>query len=199
VAERLRDEHGAYLPNQYANPANPEAHYRTTGPEIWRQTGGKLTHWVVGIGTGGTISGVARYLKERNPAIRVVGVDPQGSVYAYYRKHGKLPAADQIHQYLVDGIGEDFLPSTVWWDAIDDVVTVDDRTAYRATLELASTEAIFCGSSSGAAAAAARQIASRLSAESLVVTLFPDSGERYLSKLNKRWMAEKGLLDKGAS
>jgi cystathionine beta-synthase len=170
VAERIRDEQGAYLPYQYYNQANPEAHYAGTGPEIWRQTEGKITHWVAGIGTGGTISGVARYLKEQDPTIRVIGVDTVGSVYAYYREHGELPPAEQIHQYLIDGIGEDFLPETVWWDYIDDVVTIDDPTAYRATMELARKEAIFVGSSGGA-----------------------DSGERYLSKLNENWLREKGL------
>ncbi|HXO22725.1 MAG TPA: cysteine synthase family protein [Thermoanaerobaculia bacterium] len=195
VAERIRDEEGAYLPYQYYNPANPEAHYRTTGPEIWRQTAGKITHWVAGVGTGGTISGAARYLKEKNPAVRVIGVDPIGSVYGYYEHHGKLPPPEEIHQYLIDGIGEDFMPGTVWWDTIDDIVKVDDRTAYRATMELARKESIFTGSSGGAAAAGARRIAQALPKDALVVTLFPDSGERYLSKLNQAWMGEKGLLD----
>jgi len=194
VAERIRDEEGAYLPYQYYNPANPEAHYRTTGPEIWRQTDGKVTHWVCGVGTGGTISGVGRYLKEKSPAVRVIGVDPVGSVYGYYREHGALPPQEQIHQYLIDGIGEDFMPSTVWWDAVDEIVKVDDQAAYDAVLELARKESIFTGSSGGAAAAGARSIARGLPADALVVTLFPDSGERYLSKLNRRWMEEKGLI-----
>ena len=195
VAERIRDEQGAYLPYQYYNQANPEAHYRTTGPEVWRQTDGKVTHWVVGVGTGGTISGVARFLKEKNPKVKVIGVDTVGSVYAYYFEHRKLPPADQIHQYLIDGIGEDFMPGTVWWDYVDGIVTVDDKAAYRATFELARKEAIFVGSSSGAAAEGARRVAATAPAGSIVVTLFPDSGERYLSKLNKEWMGAKGLLD----
>jgi cystathionine beta-synthase len=195
VAERLRDEEGAYLPYQYYNQANPEAHYRTTGPEIWRQTGGRITHWVAGIGTGGTISGTARYLKEQNPAVRVIGVDTVGSVYVHYRRHGELPPAEQIHSYLIDGIGEDFMPGCVWWDFIDDVIAVDDRTAYRATMELARKESIFVGSSSGAAAAGARRIAASLPGDALVVTLFADSGERYLSKLNRTWLSEHGLLE----
>jgi cystathionine beta-synthase len=194
TAERIRDEQGAYLPYQYYNQSNPEAHYRSTGPEIWRQTDGRVTHWVAGVGTGGTISGAAKYLKEQNPDIRVIGVDTVGSIYAYYREHGELPPADQIHQYLIDGIGEDFMPETVWWEFIDDVVTVDDRTGYRATIDLARKEAIFCGSSAGAAAAGAREVARDLPADAIVVTLFPDSGERYLSKLNQDWMREKGLL-----
>jgi cystathionine beta-synthase len=197
VAERIRDEQGAYLPYQYYNPANPEAHYASTGPEIWRQTDGKVTHWVVGVGTGGTISGTAKYLKEKNPKVRVIGVDTVGSVYEYYREHGKLPPADQIHQYLIDGIGEDFLPTTVWWDYIDEIVTIDDRSAYRAVFELARKEAIFVGSSSGASAAGARRVAERAGPESLIVTMFQDSGERYLSKLNPDWLREKGLLEEG--
>jgi cystathionine beta-synthase len=195
VAERIRDEEGAYLPNQYHNPANPQAHYDSTGPEIWRQTEGRVTHWVAGMGTGGTISGAARFLKEQDPGVRVIGVDPEGSIYAHYREHGELPSPEHIHQYLIEGIGEDFLPGTVWWDTIDEVVTVDDRTAYQTVLELTRLEGIFVGSSGGAAAAAARQIAQRVQddPEALVVTLFPDSGDRYLSKLNRDWMTEKGV------
>ena len=195
VAERIRDEEGAYLPYQYYNQANPEAHYRTTGPEIWRQTDGKITHWVVGVGTGGTISGTAKYLKEQNPDVKVIGVDTVGSVYEYYFEHRELPPAEQIHQYLIDGIGEDFMPSCVWWDYIDGFVTIDDKTAYRATMDLARNESIFTGSSGGAAAAGARKVAQEAGEGALVVTLLPDSGERYLSKLNKTWMKEKGLLD----
>ena len=194
VAERIRDERGAFLPNQYRNQANPQAHYRTTGPEIWRQTDGRVTHWVCGVGTGGTISGVGRYLKERNPEVRVVGVDSIGSVYGYYFEHRELPPQDQIHQYLIDGIGEDFMPETVWWDAIDEIVAVEDETAYRAVFELARTEGVFTGSSGGAAVAAARQLAQGLPEDALVVTLLPDSGERYLSKLNQKWLEEKGIL-----
>ena len=194
VSERIRDEQGAFLPYQYYNQANPEAHYRSTGPEIWKQTEGKVTHWVCGVGTGGTISGVARYLKEQNPAIRVIGVDTVGSVYSYYFEHRQLPPADQIHPYLIDGIGEDFMPGTVWWDYLDGIVSVDDRSAYRATMELARKEGIFGGSSSGAAVEGARRVAREAPADALVITLIPDSGERYLSKLNAAWMGQKGLL-----
>ena len=195
TAERIRDERGAFLPYQYYNQANPGAHYATTGPEIWRQTDGKVTHWVAGIGTGGTISGTAKYLKEMNPEIRCIGVDPVGSVYAYYNEHGELPPEDQIHQYLIDGIGEDILPGSVWMDLVDEVITVDDTSAYRAVFELARSEGIFTGSSGGAAAVGARQVAERAGDDAVVVTLFPDSGERYLSKLNGEWMREQGLLD----
>jgi cystathionine beta-synthase len=195
VAERIRDEEGAFLPYQYYNQANPMAHYRTTGPEIWNQTDGRVTHWVAGVGTGGTISGAAKFLKEQNPAVRVIGVDPQGSIYKHFVEHGELPPAGQIHQYLIDGIGEDFLPTSCWTEYIDEVVTVDDRSAYQAVLELARSEAIFVGSSAGAAAVGARRVAAELPADAVVVTLFPDSGERYLSKLNQEWMRAKGLID----
>ena len=194
TAERIRDERGAFLPYQYWNQANPEAHYRTTGPEIWRQTDGRITHWVAGIGTGGTISGTGRYLKEQNPDVRVVGIDTVGSVYAHLHEHGELPPAEEIHQYLIDGIGEDFLPGSVWMDVVDEVVTVDDETGYRTVFELARREGIFTGSSGGAAAAGARQVARGLPDDAVVVTLLPDSGERYLSKLNAAWLREQGLL-----
>jgi cystathionine beta-synthase len=193
TAERISAERHAFRPNQYDNPANPEAHYRTTGPEIWRQTGGKITHWVAGMGTGGTISGTAKFLKEQNPAVRVIGVDTVGSVYAYYREHGELPPKEQIHSYLIDGIGEDFLPTSVWWDSIDEVLSVDDKSAYQAALELAKVESIFVGSSGGAAIVGARRVAQGLPDDALVVTLLPDSGERYLSKLNPEWLKAKGL------
>jgi len=193
--ERIRDEEGAYLPYQYYNQANPEAHYRTTGPEIWRQTDGQITHWVVGMGTGGTISGTAKFLKEQNSDVRVIGVDTVGSVYAYYCEHRELPPPEDIHQYKIDGIGEDFLPETVWWDYIDDVVTIDDRTAYRAVFELAQSEAIFTGSSGGAAVVGAKRVAAEADDDALIVTLLPDSGERCLSKLNEGWMRSQGLLD----
>jgi cystathionine beta-synthase len=193
VAERIRDERDGYLPNQYVNPANPRAHYKTTGPEIWRQTEGRVTHWVAGIGTGGTISGAGRYLKERNPEIRVVGVDPAGSVYAYYQEHGRLPPPEELALYLIDGIGQSYLPASYWPEVVDEVITVPDRTAYDAVFDLARTEAIFTGSSGGAAVWAAREVARLLPEEALVVTLLPDSGERYLSKLNAEWMGPRGL------
>ncbi len=194
VAERIRDEEGAYLPYQYYNQANPRAHYETTGPEIWRQTDGTVTHWVAGIGTGGTISGASKYLKEQNPKIQTIAVDPEGSTYAEYVKTGKVLPPELQKIYLIDGIGQSYIPESAWMDTIDDVVTVDDRTAYDTVFELARVEGIFTGSSGGAAAHAAREIARRLPADSLVVTLLPDSGERYLSKLNPDWMRAKGLL-----
>jgi len=195
TAERIRDEQGAFLPYQYFNQANPGAHYRTTGPEIWKQTDGKVTHWVAGIGTGGTISGVAKYLKEQNPDVRVIGVDPVGSVYRHFLEHGRPPSPDELGLYLIDGIGQSYIPESYWPDYIDEVVTVEDRTAYRAVFELTRSEGIFTGSSGGAAVHAAREIARGLPADALVVTLLPDSGERYLSKLNDEWMRERGLTE----
>ncbi len=195
TAERIRDEEGAFLPYQYYNQANPWAHYHSTGPEIWRQTDGQITHWVAGVGTGGTISGTARYLKEQNPDIKVIGVEPIGSIYGHYKEHGELPPEEEIHQYLIDGIGEDLLPESVWLDQIDEFVKVTDRDAYAAVTELVRCESIFTGSSGGAAAVGARRVATELPQEALVITLFPDSGERYLSKLDPAWQRDQGLLD----
>jgi cystathionine beta-synthase len=195
VAERLRDEFGAYLPYQYYNQANPEAHLKSTGPEIWKQTDGKVTHLVVGMGTGGTISGTGRYLhqaaKKAKRSVQVVAVDTVGSVYKEYHKSGTFPK--DIHQYLIDGIGEDFMPTTVWWEEIDDVATCSDEDAYLMQARLAREEAIFTGSSGGAAVHAAVQLAAKLPKSALVVTLLPDTGERYLSKFNVPWMESKGL------
>jgi cystathionine beta-synthase len=194
-AERLRDEEGAYLPYQYHNAANPQAHFRTTGPEIWRQTAGKVTHFVAGMGTGGTISGTGRYLHRAaqrvGRLVDVVGIDTVGSVYTEYFRTKKFPK--DIHQYLIDGIGEDFLPSTVWWDEIDDVVQVSDEDAYLMMARMAREEAVFSGSSAGAAVHGALQLARTLPKSALVVTLVPDAGERYLSKFNLEWMESKGL------
>lgn len=195
VAERLRDEFGAYLPYQYYNAANPEAHRKSTGPEIWDQTDGKVTHIVFGMGTGGTISGTGRYLheaaKKAKRSVQVVAVDTVGSVYKEYHKSGKFPR--DIHQYLIDGIGEDFMPTTVWWEDIDDVATCSDEDAYLMQARLAREEALFTGSSGGAAVHAAIELAKTLPKSALVVTLLPDTGERYLSKFNVAWMESKGL------
>ncbi len=191
-AERLRDEEGAYLPYQYYNQANPESHVATTGPEIWKQTDGKITHFVAGVGTGGTISGTGKYLHDQGD-VTVVGVDTVGSVYAHYFKHKELPPEDQIHQYLIDGIGEDLLPATVWWDSIDQIVTVTDEDAYMMMARMAREESIFVGSSAGAAVHAAVELAATLPEDALVVTLIPDGGERYLSKFNQEWLRANGL------
>lgn len=197
-AERLRDEEGAYLPYQYYNAANPTAHYHSTGPEIWKQTDGKITHFVAGMGTGGTISGTGKFLHEasqgrkRGKRVQVVGVDTVGSIYKHFHKTGKFPK--DIHQYLIDGIGEDFMPRTVWWDEIDDVMTVTDEDAFLMQAKLAREEAIFSGSSAGAAVHAALKLAKTLPKTALVVTLIPDIGDRYLSKFNVEWMRKNGLI-----
>ncbi len=192
TAERLaREIPGAFMPQQYYNPENPRAHYETTGPEIWEQTDGRVTHFVAGMGTGGTITGVARYLKERNPAVQVIGVDPEGSVYTEYFRTGRLGPA---RPYLVDGIGEDFIPGTIDFRYIDRVIPVSDRDAYRMTLRLAREEALLCGNSSGAAVWAAARVAEEVGPEAVIVVLLPDTGERYLSKLNEAWLREKGLI-----
>ncbi len=194
VADRLVAETpGAILGNQYHNPANPESHYQSTGPEIWRQTDGRVSHFICGLGTGGTISGVGRYLKERNPEIQIVGVDPEGSILhdLYYTGH-----APPARGYLVEGIGEDFLPSTTNFEVVDDVVRVDDAQCFEMTRRLVRDEGMFVGGSCGAAVAGALDYVRQrdLGPEAVVVVLLPDSGSRYLTKLfNDDWMREHGF------
>jgi cystathionine beta-synthase len=190
VADRLTEEiDGAFQPNQYFNAANPEAHYRSTGPEIWRQTSGLITHFVVGVGTGGTISGAGRYLKEQNPGIEVVGADPEGSLYS----------GGPVHPYRVEGIGEDFWPDTLHRDVVDRYIRVSDRDSFIAARRLVAREGLFAGGSSGTALCAALQVARELDDPgALVVTLLPDGGRPYLSKVfNDHWMREHGYLAGG--
>jgi cystathionine beta-synthase len=186
VADRLaREIPGAWRPNQFANLANPEVHYRSTGPEIWEQTAGTITAFVAGVGTGGTISGVGRYLKERNPEIKVVGADPEGSVLS----------GDAPKPWKVEGIGEDFMPKTLNGQMVDDWVRVGDEESFRTARELARREGVLVGGSAGTAVAAALRYARRLSAEDVVVVLCPDTGRNYLSKFHDdAWMAENHLL-----
>jgi cystathionine beta-synthase len=189
VADRLTEEiPGAFQPNQYANMANPEVHYRITGPELWRQSGGRITHLVAGVGTGGTITGIGRYLKEQDPAIEVIGADPVGSVFS----------GGEAKPYLVEGVGEDFWPATYDPSVVDRYVTVSDRDSFLMTRRLAETEGILAGGSSGLALHAAVEVAGELSDPgALVGVILPDGGRSYLSKVfNDAWMAQYGFLER---
>ncbi len=192
VAKRLvKERPNAVLGNQYHNPMNPEAHYRSTGPEIWQDTQGEVDYFVAGVGTGGTISGTARYLKEQNPKVKVIGADPVGSLLTHYFYTKELVEA---HQYLVDGIGEDFVPSTCQFQYVDEMIQVGDRESLVMTRRLAREEGLLVGSSSGSALVAALQVARDLDADKIMVVLIPDTGERYLSKVHsEKWLAEHGL------
>jgi cystathionine beta-synthase len=200
VARRLADEipNSIYL-NQYDNPANTKAHYETTGPELWEQTEGQITHFIAGAGTGGTISGTATYLKEKNQAIEVVGVDPYGSVFHKYFHEGVFDE-DEIYPYFTEGVGEDILPENMDFGVVDDFVQVDDETAMQMTRRLAREEALFIGQSCGMAMAGALQWMEtnrdRLDADDVVVVMLPDSGFRYLSKTyNDDWMRNHGFME----
>ena len=189
VARRLASEiPGAFNPNQYFNPANPAAHEATTGPEIWDQTGGTIDVLVAGVGTGGTITGIARHLRRLKPGVEIVGADPEGSIYS------AGPDGD-IHQYLVEGVGEDFYPDTVDLDLIDRFIMVSDRESVAMTHRLAREEGLLVGGSCGMAAEAAIQVA-REDPDKLVVVILPDSGRGYLSKIfNEDWLREKGFAE----
>jgi cystathionine beta-synthase len=191
VADRLTEEiPGAFQPNQYANPANPETHYTTTGPELWRQSGGRVTHLVVGVGTGGTITGTGRYLKERNPAIEVIGADPVGSIYSN----------EEVHPYLVEGVGEDFWPQTFDPSVVDRYVTVSDRDSFLTTRRLAAEEGLLVGGSCGLAVYAALQVAAGIQdRDAMIAVVLPDGGRAYLSKIfNDAWMTQYGFLERAA-
>ena len=191
----VHDTPGAILANQFYNQQNPESHYRTTGPEIWEQTQGKVTHFIAGAGTGGTVSGAGKYLKEKNPKIRVIAGDPVGSLYTGYAKNGVMGVG---HPYKVEGIGGDKIPTTVWFDQVDEWRQLPDKTAMTMARRIAREEGILVGGSSGLNVALALDVAQELDdPNACIVTILCDTGERYLSKLfNDDWMEENQMLDR---
>lgn len=198
VALRLAKEiPNSYCPMQYSNPNNPKAHFRTTAPEIWEDTDGKITHLVTGMGTGGTISGIGKFLKLKKPNIKIIGVDPEGSVYHHMVKEGKSlkEAQKEIHSYKVEGIGEDFVPETIDLSLIDDVVLVEDKETFLMARKIVKEEGILVGGSSAANVVAINKLSKTLPKKAVVVTIFPDSGRNYLSKMyNDAWMKENQFL-----
>jgi len=195
VADRLHKEiPNSYYPYQYDNPGNAQAHYESTGPEIWEQTEGKITHFVVGVGTGGTISGVGKYLKEKNPDIKIWGIDSYGSVFKKYHETGEFDEKE-IYSYITEGIGEDILPKNVDFGVIDYFEKVSDKDGALATRELAKKEGLFLGYSCGSAFQGLRQLKDQLKPDDVVVVLFHDHGSRYVGKVyNDDWMRDRGFL-----
>src|SRR5499427_547997 len=194
VAKKLaREIPNSYYPNQYDNPMNPEAHYKTTGPEIWEDSEGKITHFVCGLGTGGTISGAGKFLKEKNPTVKVVGIDPYGSLYYDFVKTGTTIKAKT---YVVEGIGEDFFPTTMNLKILDDVIQVNDEECFVVARRLVKQEGLFTGGSGGGCISGALRLAKDLTEKDFVVAFLPDTGMRYLSKVyNDEWMRERGYTD----
>ena len=195
VSSRLvKETPNSWKPNQYDNLSNLQAHYEQTGPEIWQQTEGKITHLVAGVGTGGTISGIAKYLKEQNPAIQVLGIDTYGSVFKKYKETGIFDK-NEIYPYITEGIGEDFLPANVDFSLIDYFEKVTDKDAALMTRDITLKEGIFVGNSSGSAVAGLLQMKNRFKAGDVVVVIFPDHGSRYMGKMfNEDWLRERGFL-----
>ncbi|MDO3628269.1 pyridoxal-phosphate dependent enzyme [Mucilaginibacter sp. BT774] len=195
VSSRLeREVPNSWKPNQYDNLSNSQAHYEQTAPEIWEQTEGKITHLVAGVGTGGTISGIAKYLKEKNPNIKVIGIDTYGSVFKKYKETGIFDK-DEIYPYITEGIGEDFLPKNVDFNLIDHFEKVTDKDAALMTREVALKEGIFAGNSTGSAVAGVLQVKHMFKEGDVVVIIFPDHGSRYMAKMyNEDWLRERGFL-----
>ncbi len=195
VSSRLeREVPNSWKPNQYDNLSNSQAHYESTGPEIWAQTEGKITHLVVGVGTGGTISGTAKYLKEKNPNVQVLGIDTYGSVFKKYKETGIFDK-NEIYPYITEGIGEDFLPQNVDFNLIDHFEKVTDKDAALMTREIARKEGIFAGNSTGSAVAGVLQMKDRFKQGDVVVVIFPDHGTRYLGKMyNDDWLRDRGFI-----
>jgi cystathionine beta-synthase len=195
VSSRLeREVPNSWKPNQYDNLSNTQAHYEQTGPEIWEQTEGKITHLVVGVGTGGTASGIGKYLKEKNPAIQVWGIDTYGSVFKKYKETGIMDK-NEIYPYITEGIGEDFLPANVDFDVIDLFEKVTDKDAALMTRDIARKEGIFAGNSSGSVVAGLLQLKDKLKPTDVVVCIFHDHGSRYMGKMyNEDWLRERGFL-----
>ena len=197
VSKKLSEETpNSWYVNQYDNPSNSVAHYEQTGPEIWEQTDGKITHFVVGVGTGGTISGVAKYLKEKNPKIKIWGIDTYGSVFKKYHETGIFDE-NEIYPYVTEGIGEDILPENVNFELIDQFEKVTDKDAALYTRKLAREEGIFAGNSCGAAIKGVLQLKDHFTPDDVVVVLLHDSGSRYIGKIyNDNWMIKKGFMEK---
>lgn len=193
VAKRLSEEiPDSYFLYQYSNPGNPGAHYKTTGPEIWNDTEGKVTHFISGVGTGGTISGTGKYLKEKNPDIKIIGADPYGSIFKVVKETGVAP---EPIPYLIEGIGQDVMPENVMMEYIDEIINVNDKDAVEMCRLLSKEEGIFCGGSTGTIAYAALEVAKNLDENGVVVFIVCDTGERYLSKYHSDdWLREKRLL-----
>ena len=198
VAKRIAGERpGAVLMDQYNNPSNPAAHYATTGPELWKQTAGKITHFVAGMGTGGTISGTGRYLKDQNPKVQVIGADPVGSILTHYKETGQMSEA---RTYKIEGVGEDFIPGALDFATVDRAIQCDDWNGLNTARRLAREDAIFVGGSGGMATWVALEVAKECGPDDLVVVLLPDTGERYLTKVhNDEWMRDNHLLDLSAT
>ncbi|HVF50030.1 MAG TPA: pyridoxal-phosphate dependent enzyme [Pyrinomonadaceae bacterium] len=194
TAKRIASETpNSFYPNQYAHPANPAAHYRTTGPEIWEQTDGRITHFVAGLGTGGSISGTGRFLKEKNADIKVIGADPYGSVFKTYKETGQT---HEVTPYLVEGIGQEVVPENAHLKYVDEVYNITDRESFELSRQLGRQEGLFCGGSTGTNLAAALRVARPLDENAVVVFIVCDTGERYLTKHHSdEWMKEKRLLE----